>query len=236
MFLHAVTEYEDAAREFDRTIRLDQQYAALGYAFKGESLRKLGKEHLQEAVQSLQSALAQDQENISCNLSFSEVLRAIGEIDAANAKCQWIIDQVWDGSTVDPNYLSALGWCRYRLNQYDEAARLFVEALSLNLEDVLVNQFNLALTFLRDDKHDLAISEYWLGLRMVESKESALRRRAPLREAAHDLEEAIGEDQELMEVEGLENIRDELDRASFEAVVLGAKELEPLKEHLRKLR
>jgi tetratricopeptide (TPR) repeat protein len=89
---------------------------------------------------------------------------------------------------VDPDILSQIAWCNYRLKAYDEAIRLYREALTLDAGSVSI-QFTLALSFICSGRSELGLQEYRKGIGMSQSK-LLLARRGLLHEALHCLEEA----------------------------------------------
>jgi tetratricopeptide (TPR) repeat protein len=102
--------------------------------------------------------------------------------------------------------ISLVGWCHYRLGEYEEAARTFVEALALDANSVYTH-FDLALALMCDGRYSRALRKYGLTIELAKSKH-ILRRRGLLWVARRELKEAIDEQPRLAEVveaqEGLE--------------------------------
>lgn len=68
-----------------------------------------------------------------------------------------------------------LGWCNYRLGQYDEAIRLLESALARSSDNVTV-QFDLALAFLASGRTRLALDAYTQGHKITQNCETSRQR------------------------------------------------------------
>jgi tetratricopeptide (TPR) repeat protein len=90
---------------------------------------------------------------------------------------------------VDATNLWYRGWCHYRLDNFDEAARLFGECLSLDPTQYS-SAFKLALCLVRSRRLRLASGEYERALEIVKSR-NPLRRRGILTAALSDLSAAV---------------------------------------------
>ncbi len=106
-----------------------------------------------------------------------------------------------------------MGWCHYRLGEYDEAMRLFIDAVSLNV-DVISTQFYLALTLMCSGWRwrPLAVREYRRGLDLADRKH-ILKRRGLLYAALRDLKDAVKALPELQRVNEFQEGRKLLEEA-----------------------
>jgi tetratricopeptide (TPR) repeat protein len=111
----------------------------------------------------------------------------MGQIEEASSIYSSILDTARK-RPVDVDILSQIAWCNYRLKAYDEAIRLYREALILDAGSASI-QFTLALSFICSGRLELGLQEYRKGIDMSQSK-SLLARRGVLHEALRCLKEA----------------------------------------------
>ncbi|NWG20191.1 MAG: tetratricopeptide repeat protein, partial [Chloroflexi bacterium] len=124
---------------------------------------------------------------------------AISEYEAA------IKEAADHAGTVTAELFSALGWCQYQLSHYDEAIRLYNEALSLQPGYFSV-QFDLALALLCSRRIDQAVAEYQRTRHRVMAGDR-LRARGLLYVARDDIEEALYEQADLTDDPRVQQIR-----------------------------
>jgi tetratricopeptide (TPR) repeat protein len=211
-----IAEYQDAAQVLDRATQLDPSDAR-SFAEKGWALENLGAGYAQEARQAYEAAIKLEHENLWHHKGLANALRLLGDTEAAQAKYHWVIEQAEKRTEVDADTMSLTGWCHYQLGHYDEAARLFIEALSLNA-DMVSTQFDLALALMCSERHSLALQEYQRGLELVKGKQ-VQRRRGLLYVALDDLREAVKAQSALAEVKEVQEGLELLKRAFDEATV-----------------
>ena len=181
-----IGEFQDAVQvlnqvQFDSVWILD---------LKGQALQNLGVEHAEEAQQAYEVALKVDPRDLWIHKGLGDALYLRGKLEEAKTKYLGVIKQAKErNEELDADTLSLLGWCHYRLGQYDEAARLLVEALRLDPKGIS-HQFKLALTLLCSERYGLALREYQRGLELTESK-PVQRRRGLLAVAIKDLNDVL---------------------------------------------
>ena len=100
-----------------------------------------------------------------------------------------------------------LGWCYYSLKEYDEAVRLYLEALDLT-NDLIATNFDLALALLCNKRVNLALKEYKKALDMIKNQQP-MRRQSLLNVALRDLKDAL-EETHLSELETVKEAAQEV--------------------------
>ncbi len=107
--------------------------------------------------------------------------------------------------------LSLIGWCLYRLGEYDDAAEVFTETLAIETLSVS-NQFDLGLVTLCAREHRAAVSEYERGIEIAENN-AGLRGRMALRVALIDLRDAAERSSEVQNADVARRIELDLEAA-----------------------
>ena len=96
--------------------------------------------------------------------------------DEAKLEYQGVIDTVTSRvSSPDADTLSLLGWCYFRLDDFDKALRHFMQAVSLNPTKAS-NQFDVALVLLCLKRDELAMREYTRAVEATSGYEISRRR------------------------------------------------------------
>jgi tetratricopeptide (TPR) repeat protein len=198
--LSDIAEFQAALEVLDRAIRIDPR-DALTLRKKGWALENLGPERAREAQQAYQAALDQkpgDPDDLWTRKGFANALRLRGKAEAAAVEYRWVVDEAKRRGTMDASIMSLIGWCHYCLGNYDEAIRLFIEAISLD-SDIISAQFDVALSLMCSGRYELGLREYQRGLDLTDRKH-VLRRRGLLYVALDDLREAITAQPDLKKV------------------------------------
>jgi tetratricopeptide (TPR) repeat protein len=101
--------------------------------------------------------------------------------------------------TMEPTMLSIIGWCQFRLGDFQNAARAFLESSSIDPlpgSDV----FDLALVILCDGRHQRGKAAYGDAIARIE-KRHPMRRSGYLQVALADLRQALRDHPELRDLE-----------------------------------
>jgi tetratricopeptide (TPR) repeat protein len=114
----------------------------------------------------------------------------------------------------EPEALRVLAWCAFATRKYDDALKLYTEALSFGSADPSV-QFDFALALAAAGRTAMAMSEYGRAIDLAEN-EGPFRRRGILRVALVDLEDELRLDRRLKTVGEVGEIRTKLGRAFAE--------------------
>ncbi len=160
-------------------------------AGRGLALLHFGADRAAEAKQDFEAALAAEASTLWWRVGLGDALRLLRD-PAAKVQYEHCIRYADEQGLADADSLSLIGWCQYRLSHYDDAARLFAQAISLDPADAS-KQFNLALVLLCGDQGSLAAEEYDRGFHIAATKADLLYRRGLLALAGFDLDEAIAE-------------------------------------------
>ncbi|MDD1776063.1 MAG: tetratricopeptide repeat protein, partial [Candidatus Methanomethylicus sp.] len=179
-----VAQYGDALVALDRALELNPS-DPWSHGFKGLALERLGKS--EDALEMYKKATKLDPENLTWQAGVANVLYTMGQIKETSRIYSFIIDTAGK-RPVDADILSQIAWCNYRLKAYDEAIRLYREALALDAGNISI-QFTLALSFICSGRLELGLQEYRKGIEMSQKK-SLLTRRGLIHEALHCLNEA----------------------------------------------
>ncbi|PKN28087.1 MAG: hypothetical protein CVU64_14790 [Deltaproteobacteria bacterium HGW-Deltaproteobacteria-21] len=177
-------QYEDALNLLERALELNPS-DSWSFGFKGLALERVRKPD--DAMKAYEAAINLDPENFAWQIGKADSLYIMGQIEEASKKYSSVIDNARK-RPADVDTLSQIAWCNYRLNAYDEAVRLYRQALSLDVESVSI-KFNIALAFLCSGRLELGLQEYRKGIDMSQGK-SLLYRRGVLHETLRYLNEA----------------------------------------------
>ena len=180
-----IGEFEQAARVLDRATALAPEQSTW-FGLKGWALEHLGGGSATQAREAYEAAVRLDPQHLWWQKGLADALYRAGDRPQAIQQYRSVIEQATKGSRAgDADILSLIGWCHYRLGQYDEAVRLFLEAVSLD-RGLIDAQFDLALVQMCAGRYDIGLREYDRVLFMARSK-PALRRRGLVRVALDDL-------------------------------------------------
>jgi tetratricopeptide (TPR) repeat protein len=220
--LELTGEYAAAIPAIDEAIRENERVAWF-HEVRGGTLLRLRSGDLsekrrwaEEARRSFERALELDPKSASqWHTELGDAYRALGQSAEAQASYRRAIDCVAaTSSEPDAIALANVGWCHFRLGNYDEAVRCDIEALSRETSDLLAMRFNLALALMCSGKHGLAEHEYAQVLIWVERRDRLLRR-GFLLVALDDIEDAQQTIPGLAEVGELQAVMTRL-RASYD--------------------
>jgi tetratricopeptide (TPR) repeat protein len=178
-----VGEFEEATDLLRPAVKDAPDNADVSY-WLGWALDNLDhKEYLEEARAALERALT-IRSIPAYHIELANILRSLG--DAAQAADNYAeAIAALDPNSSDPEELAFIGWCRYGLNEFDEAARQYRRSLWIAPKAVEV-QFDLALVRLCQGRGELAADEYRNGLDQLQRR-PRLRQRGLLRVALVDL-------------------------------------------------
>ena len=95
-----------------------------------------------------------------CRKGVGNALYLLGRLEEANQEYRQVIETVASRTPgPDADSLCLLGWCHYRLGEYDKALRKLMQALSLE-PTLIFCQFDIALVLLGMRRDELALREY----------------------------------------------------------------------------
>jgi tetratricopeptide (TPR) repeat protein len=183
-----IGEYEDAVKAIDSAIERDNSVSWF-YGIKGFALENCGPARAADSRAAYEAALLRDPEVALWPAMIGNALYLEGRVGDAAAKYEEALERADKLTDVDAELCSLKGWCKFRLEKYEKAVRLFMDALSLN-PLALSDQFNLALALLCSDRVGLALREYEKGVEQTQKK-PPLRQRGLLYVARNDLTLAI---------------------------------------------
>ncbi len=224
--LFDIADYQLAIQVLDQAVHYGLS-AAWIFIIKGSALENLGVEHVEEAREAYETARDLESENLHVslyvNVGLGDTSYVLGNVEEAREKFRWVIDQTAKADTgvkKDTEILHIIGWCHYRLGQYEEAVRAFIDALALDTHAIYTH-FDLALALMCDGRYSRALREYTLTIESARGKH-VLRRRGLLYVARRDLKEAVdNEELGLKEVKeaqkALNLLREAFERAEKEA-------------------
>ncbi len=180
--------YVDALREIENALDVDAtNFEAL--AAKGWALENMGPERLPDARHAYASAQALQPEDLQARAGLANVVRRLGDHAEAARMFEQIEAAAEARMSAEPDLIELVGWCRYRLGRYGDAASIFEAALSID-EDWVSVRFDLALTLLCLGRVEEATVSYADCLARARKRRD---RRSLIHVALDDLREAIAE-------------------------------------------
>ena len=176
MVLTAVARYAEAVDVLKAAIDLERELGSnpangLIRGVMGWAEECLGKDHAQAALEAYREAGRIDPANLWWLKGQANCLNLAGDPEGAALGYREVLEaaQAQPDHRPPPDLLSMLGWCHFRLGEYDKAIRLIVQSLSLKPFDVS-DQFDLALVMLCAGHAQVALQEYKKGVEMAELK------------------------------------------------------------------
>jgi tetratricopeptide (TPR) repeat protein len=143
---------------------------------------------LQKAEEAYRAALEIDEHNLWAQKGVANIRYLLGDEDGARKIYQQVLDAAESSGDFDAPTLSLIGWCRYRLKQYDDAVRLFIDNQSL-IADMAAAQFDLALALFSSKQYSPGLGQYERGVKVARERPER-RFRGLLSVARGDLLEA----------------------------------------------
>jgi tetratricopeptide (TPR) repeat protein len=183
--------YQEAEDVLRRAVQEDPKSATLRgvHGWTLENLEKAG-----EALICYQAASEMDPNNWWWVKGMGNALLFLNRTAEAQQKYQETIDRIEKfprQQELDADSVALLGWCYYRLGNYQEALKRITQALTLN-PSFVSEQFDQALVLLEMGQEDKAKREYEKGLEAVRSKPVS-RRPGVLRIGLRDLKWTLRE-------------------------------------------
>jgi tetratricopeptide (TPR) repeat protein len=194
--LSDIADFRAAVDILDHANKINSSDAT-AFGLKGWALENLGVGcsegeqkalYVRDAHKAYKTAFELEKENLWYLKGIGDALHLMGKHRDAKKTYSKVIELAEKSGGGDAGTLSLKGWCHYCLRQYDEAVRLFIEALSLDASLTFV-QFDLALALMCSQRYGLSLREYKRGVEAI-GKRHILRQRGLLHVAKADLGEA----------------------------------------------
>jgi tetratricopeptide (TPR) repeat protein len=187
--LSSAAYYRPAIQVFDQAERLGLHEGWI-LAERGWALQRLGVDYARDALRTYQDALRLEPNNTPLLQACGDALYLLGDWEGAAEEYQAAIEQaITLVEKPDVDTLALIGWCNFRLGQYDEAEQRFRDVVSLD-RTAIETQFDLALVLLCTDRQEFSHREYNLAVESSREKE-LLYRRGLLDVALDDLNQAM---------------------------------------------
>ena len=183
-------EYAAALDELDGALAAEPTNAAVHTA-RGWALENLGSVRLVEAKDAYEQALHLDGRALWAKEGLSNVLRRIGDTEAADGLCEQVVREGIERYDTEEDLWELVGWCQLRLARYEDAVATLREALNRDGRWIAV-RFDLALALLFAGERSRAFLEYSRGVHQAVNG-GVERLRGVVRVALDDLEETIAE-------------------------------------------
>jgi Flp pilus assembly protein TadD len=186
--LNDFAEYAEAAETSARAIELEPDNS-LAHTVRAWALENLGGPHVEEARSIYETAIALDATAPWPRTALADLLHRTGRSDEAERLYRDVAADPVEMLADRPRCLEFRGWSLYRLGHLDEAIQTFQASMDGAPGQISV-LFDLALSLLANGQPDEASRAYETAVEAVRAADRR-RRRAPLRVAIEDLEEAI---------------------------------------------
>lgn len=182
---------------------------------KGWALENLGVEHADEARQAYVAARDMDPTSLWAIKGLANTLYLLEKRDEAKTAYNEILERLKNVVDLDAPTMALKGWCLYRIDEFNDAMRRLVDALSLD-SNLFYAQFDLALVSMESERYGLGKREYDRALELTVN-EYPLRRRGLLHVAIRDLGTAMNNNSRLREAaeakEALKVMQEQFDQA-----------------------
>ena len=199
---------EDAVPLLERAASLDlskhDNFSSIGWAFN-----HIGR--AAEARHAYETAISLQEEDLWAHKGLANALDLLGETEAATDKYRYVIEKAEMRDLVSADDRSLIGWCQYKLGQYEEAEKIFEQSLSLN-PNIISTWFDLALSQMCGEKYSLGLLSYQRTLEMV-ARKHVLKRRGLLYVAMYDLKRAVTTEMRLTTVKEVQQAMNLLEMA-----------------------
>jgi Flp pilus assembly protein TadD len=201
-----LSEYATAAETAAHAIELDPNNA-FAHTVRAWALENLGETHLDEARSVYEVAITLDATAPWPRTGLADLLHRSGDREEAERLYR---DVAEDPQPLDdrPACLEFRGWSLYRLGRLNDAIQTFHTSID-RIPGRISVLFDLALSLLANGQSDEADEAYDTAFAAVRAADPP-RRRAPLRIAAEDLEEAISSHPEITDLPRTAAIREQL--------------------------
>jgi len=186
--LSEFAQYEDALEVLKQAADLDSSDSGI-FSTMGWVLENLGAERAAEAKQAYEKVISLKGDELWAHKGVANALELLGEAEEAASRYRCVIQQGEKRDLTGARDKSLIGWCYYKLGQYENAIRVFKETLSLD-PSIYSTQFDLALSQMCHGDYSEALQNYQKTLGMISSKHP-LKRRGLLYVALDDLRQAI---------------------------------------------
>jgi tetratricopeptide (TPR) repeat protein len=194
-YLCDIADFRQAIAFLQRGAELDPRNDVV-YWLMGWAYQHLGRAEAANAERAFQRVLELTPKVTSNRLAARKGLANVwydaGRHDDAGQIFKELIDEqtLLEGNSARVNRIALLGWCYYRLRQYDEAVRLFQSCISISQNNIDVH-FDLALALLASGRSS-AGAEYERAIERATSKH-LLRQRGLFYIALYDVVTGIAE-------------------------------------------
>jgi tetratricopeptide (TPR) repeat protein len=121
----------------------------------------------------------------------ADVLRQLGQVDAARQLYSEVLEHDLDAMDSPQDRHSLGGWCCYRIGDFERATDHLLRSTSIDLARATGDQLDLGLVLLASGRWRLAAEEYKRAFQDLRNKTGDLRRHGLLRVGLTDLNEAI---------------------------------------------
>lgn len=185
--LVCMAEYARVVELSDKVIEIDPSIAE-AYREKGWALQHLGQQHALECKQTFEKAADLVSDNWMSHREIANILSLTGEYEAANKKYRWIVNQI-EKSKIQSS-LPTLGWCYYKLGEYEKAEEIFRKVVSSD-PDPISDYFDLGLVLMCLGDYTEALHGYKHGITHLDQKYPLRHRLNLIFVAKFDLEEEI---------------------------------------------
>jgi tetratricopeptide (TPR) repeat protein len=183
-----IGEFSRAVKALDRSIALGQTLPER-HGLKGWALQHVGPKYFKEALEAYQKAAKLDPDNLWWHKGVANGFYLLGQMTKADEKYRWVLRRAKQHVKDDDTLLSLIGWCDYRLGNWESAVNWFNQVLLRQPDEVAI-QFDMALALLCWEHHTEGLREYRRGTAIAQGKHR-LRCRALVHVAKDDLKAAI---------------------------------------------
>jgi tetratricopeptide (TPR) repeat protein len=165
-----------------RAVELDPNDAS-SWMSLGWALEYQGVETSNEALRAYETA-QRIEPDLYSQRGIADLLFRRGDLEQAQQEYQDVLKAA-EQNVGSADRSEFMGWCHYRLREYELAVRCFMDVLDVD-RDHVVSQFDLALTLLASRRLPLAVREYHRALELTKNHQ-ARRQRGILAVALDDL-------------------------------------------------
>ena len=185
-----IAEFDAAVKALNHSIK-NNNVTPDTFGLKGWALQHLGAKYAKDTLEAYQAAVELERNNLWWHKGVANGLYLLGEKRKAAAKYRWVSKQAKHLMEKEKDWVfrSLIGWCEYRLGNWESAVELFNQVVSANPEEI-ATQFDLALALMCWGHDSEALREYRRGVRTSQER-PPLRCRGILYVALDDLNLAL---------------------------------------------